>query len=156
MFWRKPPPPTPCPSDILAQLVAARMIAAPETVRYCSNYSSALWEDKDTSIRVKAESLHKSWNYSDIDVFTHHEVELRPTSLGTNALIEALNFCRSVQLARIHAEKQYKGDMAALDAMEKLLKLPAAPTGDCCEGFERSDGATMHSDECPLHGKYRR
>jgi len=123
MIFRRKPKPVPCPSDILAQLVAARMIAAPETVRYHSAHSSALWEDKDTGIKLKAESLHKSWLFTGVDTFTHRGVELRPTGLGTDALIKALNFCRDVQLARIQAEKQYAGDMAALDAMEKLLKI---------------------------------
>ena len=34
-------------------------------------------------------------------------------------------------------------------------RLPPAPKDDCCEGFERSDGATMHADECPEHGADR-
>lgn len=133
MFWtKKKPVETPSPSDIVASLVAARMIASPERIRfsaaeyaYGTRYHKVSWTDDETGIYVEAktgvsgafqDSMHGS-----LTAFRHREKDLAPSSAGRYELQKAFDTCRSHLKAAEEAKRLYSGDMAACDAIQDLV-----------------------------------
>ena len=135
VFWpvRKPVAPTPKPSDILAGMLAIRMMADPSA--FSLHGSKGSWYDRATQIRITFD-LQKypkgvrgptQWvYYFEIDEFSRDGKAVATTDTGKMELNKAAKYCRAFNLEQAEAKRQYEGDMVALDAIEVLLKVKAA------------------------------
>ena len=135
MKWFTKPPvtETPCPSDILAGLVARRMILSPEQVsireagvEYGTRMRIASWSDKKTRIMVECKTgLYDSFAsnmYGSLLTFSRNGTPFTPTGSGDLLLRKAMQMCVQHQYEKTKAEAQYIGDMAACDAIEEFMK----------------------------------
>jgi hypothetical protein len=120
LFSKKP---APSPSDIVAELVAARMISDPQSVKFETlkfNYPfGAIWEDENTGIVVEFSNTECDGYPSS---FTHNGVALSPTHQGRCKLVEAKRICHRFQRDAYLAKVKYEGDMAACAAIEQLFQ----------------------------------
>lgn len=133
MFWtKKKPAETPSPSDIVASLVAARMIASPERIRfnadeyaYGTRYRKVSWADDETGIYVEAKTgisdPFQSSMYGSLTAFRHKGIDLAPSSLAGYELRKAFDTCRAHLKAVEEAKRLYSGNMAACDAIQDLV-----------------------------------
>ena len=134
-FKKKEQEPAPCPSDILAAMVAIRMVAEPERfiikgclrTEYGTRMRSGTWIDADNDIKLVLVTHEKEgWvspMYAGIDEFSKGGVSLAITSKGRLELMRAGAKCKELNDSLEDGKRRYAGDMAACDAISGMLKL---------------------------------
>jgi len=122
----------PCPSDVLAGLLAVRILTDPEKVkceehiRGRASYRKVVWSDL-AGISVHADIYGDDYSFcSRITYFNKKNRNYTPTKAGKDQLITAFKQALKLAEERRNARKQYEGDMAACDAIEEIM-LKSAP-----------------------------
>lgn len=133
---KKEPEVAPCPSDILAGLVAARMISEPSRFviqlagrEYGTRMRRGIWSDGRHGIKVVFKTgIHDSWKssmYGSLEEFSRNGVQLTPTGVGHRQLREAAYQCESHNIQLAQSKAKYEGDMAACDGIADLMGVTA-------------------------------
>lgn len=138
MLWLKvDPEKPPVPSDIVAGLVAMRMMANPSEFIIIKTSSDSygvrqrvgVWEDKVLGIRVEVSTgVYEPFNssiHAAITDFSRKGIPFAPTPEGRRQLYKAAAFCAQAIHDSKQADLQYRGDMNACDAIADLMGVKA-------------------------------